>query len=107
MGMSSIEAEMVKILSEELRKEIDAEIMVMLTGMEPRLVFRKTDDPLVLEYGMDHGRGSFTPTGMRDYHTEPVAKWCFENSCGIMSNYPYQIEFQTEAQVTWFLLAWG
>ena len=74
---------------------------------EPKLVFRTTDDPLILEYGMDHGRGTFTPTGLRDYHTEPVAKWCFENSCGVFHALPYQIVFKNEAEVAWFLLRWS
>lgn len=74
---------------------------------EPKLVFRPTDDPLVLEYGMDYGRGTFTATGLRNYHTEPVAKWCFENSCGVFHDFPYHIVFKDESEVAWFLLRWS
>lgn len=74
---------------------------------EPKLVFRTTDDPLVLEYAMDHGRGQFTPTGLRNHHTEPVAKWCFENSCGVLHTFPYHIVFKDEGEVAWFLLRWS
>jgi hypothetical protein len=101
------EEQICNLLAQELQKAIDSEILAMLTNNEPKLVFRKTENPLILEYGMDHGHGSFTPTGMRDYHTEPVAKWCFENSCGVISNFPYEIEFETEAHVAWFLLRWS
>lgn len=78
-----------------------------MSYVEPKLVFRKTDNPLVLAYGMEHSPGTFTPTGMREYHVEPVAKWCFENLCGIVSNFPYEITFKNEAEVAWFLLSWS
>ena len=101
------EEDICKILAEELQKAIDDEILGVLTNTDPKLVFRRTDDPLVLEYGMDHGRGSFTPTGLKTHHVEPVAEWCFENSCGILHSYPYHIVFKDESEVAWFLLRWS
>ena len=37
----------------------------------------------------------------------PSAKWCFENSCGVLHSYPYHIVFKDEAEVAWFLLRWS
>lgn len=105
--MKSFEDEVVDIIAQELQKGITNETIFMLNGTEPKLVFRKTDDPLVLEYSMAYYPGCFTPTGMRDHHIEPVAKWCFDNSCGIISKFPYHIEFKSEAEVAWFLLTWS
>lgn len=72
-----------------------------------KLVFRKTEDPLVLEYGMEHSPGTFTSTGLRDHHLNPVETWCQENNCGALRTWPYHILFNSEAEVAWFLLAWG
>lgn len=77
------------------------------TMVIPKLIFRQTSDPLVLEYGMEHSPGTFTPTGMRDYHVEPVAKWCNDNMCGIVHTFPNHISFNNEGEVAWFLLAWS
>lgn len=101
------EEDICKILAEELQKAIHDEILGVLTSSDPKLVFRRTNDPCVLEYGMDHGHGSFTPTGMRDYHVEPVAKWCNDNMCGIVHTYPHHIVFKNEGEVAWFLLRWS
>lgn len=74
---------------------------------EPKLVFRKTADPLILEYAMAHYPGCFTPTGMRDYHVEPIAKWCNDNKCGIVHTYPHHVVFSTERELAWFMLVWS
>lgn len=97
-----------KILAKELQKAIDEEILGMLTSTGPKLVFRKSQaDPCILEYGMEYSQGTFTPTGLREEHVEPIAKWCFENSCGVLHSYPYQIVFKDEGEVSWFLLRWS
>ena len=102
-----IEDDIYEVLSEELQKAIDKEILAIITDT-PKLKFRKSQyDPCILEYGMEYSRGTFTPTGLRDEHVEPVAKWCFDNSCGVVHKIPYQIVFKNEAEVAWFLLAWA
>ena len=75
---------------------------------EPKLVFKKTVNPLVLMYGMEYGPDTFTPTGLRPHHIEPIEKWCIDNSCGEVDLDPlrYYIKFKREDEVAWFLLRW-
>ena len=101
-----IEEEIYEKLSAEMQRAINEEILGIITSA-PKLAFRKSPhNPCILEYGMEYSRGTFTPTGLRDEHVEPVAKWCFDNSCVVLHKIPYQIVFKTEAEVAWFLLAW-
>ena len=101
------EQEISRILAEGLQKAIDADILMSLTSIMPKLVFRPVPNvPLHLEYAMEHGPGTFTPTGMRPEHTKPVLDWCSENECGIFMSFPHHIIFRNEAELAWFLLRW-
>jgi len=106
--MSSIEEQMAKILSEEIQKAIDQEILMAISA-EPKLVFRrytKGHQKYELEYGMEFSAGTFTPTGLRDYHLADIKAWCVENDCGQFVDF-YRIVFRDEKEMAWFLLRWS
>jgi hypothetical protein len=53
-----------------------------------------------------HDHGAITPTGLREEHLDPVQEWCEENKCGRRVAF-HMFHFNTEKEVTAFLLRWS
>jgi len=100
--------EIIESLAQELQKGIDDEIFEMIfSDTQPKLVFRRVkNDKYTLEYGMEYGPGSFTPTGLRAYHLTDIKSWCADNDCGEFIDM-YNIAFRNEKEMAWFLLRWS
>jgi len=75
----------------------------------PKLVFKRDHAiPLTLEYGLEYYPGCFTPTGLRDNHTDELHAWCEQHRCGyIRREEIYRISFASEQDLAFFLLRWG
>jgi len=76
--------------------------------MTPKLVFRPVQDKqLTIEYGLAYYPGCFTPTGIYNYgHLDLLADWCKANRCGQPTDF-FQITFENESDMSWFLLRWA
>lgn len=53
-----------------------------------------------------HDNGAITPTGLREADLIPVQEWCEQNKCGTRMSFDLW-RFNTEAEITTFLLKWG
>lgn len=76
----------------------------------PMLVFREaTVDPgFVVEFGMAHYDGCFTPTGFRSHMLDPIIHWLTDNNirAEIATDGRNIISFNNKEDMVWFLLRW-
>lgn len=67
---------------------------------------RKYNNRIVLTAEAVHDHGAVTMTGLREEHLVPVQQWCEQTGCGVRMAFNI-FHFDTEQEVTAFLLKWG
>lgn len=94
-------------LASEIRKEIDNEILLLLT-MEPiRFKWKELPSkPLVLYANLEYEHGAVTPTGLTEAMLDPVQEWCENSKCGVRISFD-MFKFISNEEMTMFLLRWG
>jgi hypothetical protein len=81
---------------------------IPMSNTQPKLIFKQLNsDPLALHFGMEYAPGTFTPTGIRSEHTDPLIEWCTKHSCGTVDLSRHKIVFHDESDMVWFLLVWS
>jgi len=96
-------------VSEEIQKEIDANILSDLYRVmkKSKLVWREHPNrPLVLHAGLEYEHGPLTQTGLRETDIDPVQEWCEKSKCGVRISFD-MFKFKSRAEITAFLLVWG
>ena len=77
--------------------------------VEPKLVFRPYEKlPLTIEYGLDWGGSTFTPTGLRPHHLTEIKEWChnYLSAPIVMPPLETLIQFANDKDYMLFLLRW-